>query len=67
MATPTTIAEALERTALNPRVGATDKGRIESQSLLELLEVLRHDAGQDAAAKNHFGLRSVRLESPGAG
>ncbi len=67
MATPTTIADALEQTALNPRSAGTDKGRVESQDILSLLAVLRHESAQSAAAKNHFGLRIVKLEAPGAG
>jgi hypothetical protein len=67
MATPTTIADALERAALNPQVVSTDKGRVESHDLDQLLAVQRHESAQTAASKNHFGLRTVRLKAPGAG
>jgi hypothetical protein len=67
MATPTTIADALERTALNPASAGTDKGRVESQSIGDLLDALRHESAQAAASKNHFGLRIVKIDFPGAG
>jgi hypothetical protein len=67
MATPTTIADALEQTALNPKSASTDKGRVDSQDIGSLLEALRHESAQTAASKNHFGLSIVRLEAPGAG
>jgi len=67
MATPTTIADALEQTALNPKSASTDKGRVESQDIGSLLEVLRHETAQAAGSTNHFGLRIVKLEAPGAG
>ncbi len=67
MATPTTIADALEQAALNPKSAGTDKGRVESHDIDSLLAALRHKSAQDAASKNHFGLRIVRLEAPGAG
>ncbi len=67
MATPTTIADALERAALNPKVVSTDEGRVESHDLDQLIAAQRHESAQTAASKNHFGLRIVKLEAPGAG
>lgn len=67
MATPTTIADALEQTALNPKSASTDKGRVESHDLGDLLDVQRHESANSAASKNHFGLRFVKIEAPGAG
>jgi hypothetical protein len=67
MATPTTIADALEQTALNPKSAGTDKGTVTAHGIASLLEALRHESAQSAASKNHFGLRTVKLESPGAG
>ncbi len=67
MATPTTIEDALERTALNPKSVSTDKSRVESHDIGDLLDVLRHESANSAASNNHFGLRVVRLEAPGAG
>ena len=67
MATPTSISDALEQTALNPKSVSTDKGRVESQDIGQLLEALHHESAQAGASKNHFGLRIVRLEAPGAG
>ena len=67
MATPTTIADALEQTALNPKSVSTDKSRVESQDIGDLLAALRHESAQSAASKNHFGLRFMKIESPGAG
>ncbi len=67
MATPTSIADALEQTALNPRSASTDKGRVEAHNIGDLLAALRHETAQTAAGKNHFGLRIVKLEAPGAG
>ena len=67
MATPTTIADALERAALNPQVVSTDKGRVESHDLDQLLAVQRQQSANTAASKNHFGLRMAKIEAPGAG
>ena len=67
MATPTTIADALEQTALNPKSAGIDKATVTSHGIASLLEALRHESAQASASKNHFGLRIVRLEAPGAG
>ncbi|NQT12905.1 MAG: hypothetical protein HQ582_09150 [Planctomycetes bacterium] len=67
MATPTTIADALEQAALNPKSASTDKGRVDGHDINSLLAALRHESAQAAASKNHFGLRIVKLEAPGAG
>jgi len=67
MAIPTTIADALDESARNPKSVSTDKGRVESYDLESLLKAATHEAAQAAASRNHFGLRFVRLESPGAG
>ncbi len=67
MATPTTIADALTQTALNPKSAGTDKGRVESHDIGDLLDALGHESANTAASKNHFGLRMVKLEAPGAG
>ncbi len=67
MATPTTIPGALERAALNPKVVSTDKGRVESHDLDQLLAVARNEAAQTAASRNHFGLRFQKIQSPRAG
>ncbi len=67
MATPTTIEDALERAALNPKVVSTDKGRVEAHDIGDLLEALGHESANTAATKNHFGLRMVKIEAPGAG
>ncbi len=67
MATPTSISDAIERTALNPKSASTGKGNVQAHDIGSLLEALRHESAQDAASKNHFGLRIVRLEAPGAG
>ena len=67
MTTPTTIADALERTALNPQIVSTDKGRVESHDIDQLIAAARHESAGTAASRNHFGLRIVKLEAPGAG
>ena len=67
MVTPTTIADALERAALNPQIVSTDKGRVESHDLDQLIAAARNEAAGTAASRNHFGLRIVKLEAPGAG
>ena len=67
MATPTTVADALEQTALNPKSAGTDKGNVQAHDIGSLLAALRHESAQTAASKNHFGLRIVKLEAPGAG
>jgi len=67
MATPSTIADALDVAARNPKVASTDKGRVESHDIKSLMEALQHESAQTAAAKNHLGLRFVRLEAPGGG
>ncbi len=67
MATPTSLSDALEQTALNPKSAGTDKGNVQAHDIGQLLEALRHESAQSAASKNHFGLRFVKLEAPGAG
>lgn len=67
MATPTTIADALEQTALNPKSASTDKGRVESHDINSLLAARRHEAANAAAAKIHCGIQLFKAESPGAG
>ncbi len=67
MATPVTIADAIEQTALNPKSAGTDKGRVESQDIGDLLDAVGRESAQTAASKNHFGLRMVKLIAPGAG
>ena len=67
MTTPTTIADALDESARNPKSVSTDKGRVESHDLNDLIAARNHEAATNAAGKNHFGLRFVKLEAPGAG
>ena len=67
MALPTTIANSLDEAARGPKSVSTDKGRVESHSLDDLIAARNHEAAQTAAGKNHFGLRFVRLEAPGGG
>ncbi len=67
MTTPTTIAAALTQTALNPKAVSTDKGKVEAHPIGDLLDALGNEAAATAAGKNHFGLRMVRLDFPGAG
>ena len=67
MALPTTIADALEETALGPKVVSTNQGRVESHDIKDLLAALRHTTAQTAASRNHFGLRIVKMEPPGGG
>ena len=67
MATPTTIADALEQAALNPHSAGTGTSWVRGQNLVQLLEVLRHERAQTAVSKNHLGLRMVKLKAPGAG
>ena len=67
MATPTTIADAITQTALNPKVASTDKGRVEAHDIGDLLDALGRESAQTAAAKNHFGLRMMKIKAPGAG
>ncbi len=67
MATPTTIADAIERTALNPKAASTDKGKVEAQPLSDLLDAQGRESANTAASRNHFGLRFAKIEAPGAG
>ena len=67
MATPTTIEDALEQAALNPKSVATDKGSVTARNIGDLLQALGHESANTAASKNHFGLRLVKIEAPGAG
>ena len=67
MAAPTTIEEAIEQTALNPKAASTDKGKVEAQPIGDLLDAQGRESANAAASKNHFGLRMVKLEAPGAG
>lgn len=67
MATPTTIAAAILRTALNPKVVSTDKSRVESHDIEPLLAAERHEAGVTAATRDHFGVRFTKIIAPRAG
>jgi hypothetical protein len=67
MATPTTIADAIEQTALNPKSVFTDKAKVDAHDIASLLAARRHEAAATAMGENHFGLRFVKLEAPGAG
>jgi hypothetical protein len=67
MALPTTIADALEQTALGPKSVFTDKARVEMHDLQSLIAARNDAAAQTAAGKNHLGLRLIKLQSPGGG
>ena len=67
MTTPTTIEEAILQTALNPKAASTDKGKVESHDLGDLIDAARHEAANTASSRNHFGLRIVKVDFPGAG
>lgn len=67
MAIPTTISDALDETARNPKSVSTDKARVESHSIGDILAALAHEAATTAAGKNHFGLRLMKIKPPGGG
>ncbi|MHC4704872.1 MAG: hypothetical protein ACYTFQ_30355, partial [Planctomycetota bacterium] len=63
MATPATIAAALDAAARNPKAVSTDKGKVESHDIGSILAALRQESAATAVGKNHFGLRFVKIES----
>lgn len=67
MTTPTTIASAIDVAARNPKAVSTDKGKVESHPIGDLLEAKRRESAATAVGKNHFGLSMVRLKFPGGG
>tara|TARA_R110000868_G_scaffold19923_2_gene84997 strand:+ start:918 stop:1130 length:213 start_codon:yes stop_codon:yes gene_type:complete len=67
-ATPTTIEEAIETTALGMTSSENENGRsMTSIPIRDLIEADRHLANKRAMAKNHFGMRMTKAIPPGGG
>jgi len=62
-----TIQDAIEETAKGPAQVSADGTTVSAQKIADQIEADRYLAAKTAAARNHFGLRFVRLEPPGAG
>ena len=69
MAAPTTIADALEQAALQPKaVSFSVSGHtITNRDLKELQDARDRELAQQAASTTGFGLRFRKLIPPGAG
>lgn len=61
------IEDQLLETALSPSEVTVDSQRVKGQPLADLLKVADRAKAATAASRNHFGIRMVRLEAPGAG
>ena len=62
-----TIQDAIEETAKGPAQVSADGTTVSAMDIAKQIEADRYLAAKTAATKNHFGLRFVRLEPPGAG
>jgi hypothetical protein len=62
-----TIAGAIEETAKGPARVTVDGTTVEAQKIADQIAAAKHAASNTAAGRNHFGLRFVKLEPPGAG
>lgn len=61
------IDDAIESTATGPKRVTADGVTVEAQSIQDQIAAAKHVGAQAGAAKNHFGLRFVKLEPPGCG
>ena len=67
-ATPTTIEEAIETTALGMTNSETENGRsMTSIPIKDLIEADRYLASKRASSKAHFGMRMTKAIPPGGG
>lgn len=61
------ISDQIEEVALGPKQVSVDGTTVTSQDVADLIEADKYLSAKRAAAKNHFGLRFVKLEPPGTG
>lgn len=61
------IDDAINTAAITPKAASADGISTTARDLRELIEAAEYLAAQNATAKNHFGLRFIRLKPPGAG
>ena len=63
------LADVIREAAAGPLkvTVASGSSTVEGRPIPELIEADRHLAAQAAAGCNHFGLRFMQLEFPGAG
>lgn len=61
------IEDQLLETALSPAEVAVDDQRVKGQPLADLIKAADRAKAATSAGSNHFGIRMVRLEAPGAG
>lgn len=62
-----TIQDAIEETAKGPAQVSIDGNTMTAQKIADQIAADRYLAAQQAASRNHFGLRFVKLQPPGAG
>jgi hypothetical protein len=61
------VEDQIEEVALGPKQVSVDGTTVTAHDLPALIEADKYLASKRAAAKNHFGLRFVKLEPPGTG
>ena len=61
------LTEQIAETAAGPADARDAAGSFKAQDLDKLIAAQRFLKSQEAAAKNHLGLRLVKLEPPGCG
>ncbi len=61
------LPQQLIDVALGPKKVTVDGTAVEAQDLDKIIAARKHLAGEEAAAKTHFGLRFAKMQPPGAG
>ena len=59
------IEDTLDTAATKPKKVSGDAGSVEMPSIPELIQLADRTAGKTAAARNHLGLRIVKLVPSG--
>ncbi|MBT9156524.1 MAG: hypothetical protein DDT37_01510 [Firmicutes bacterium] len=61
------LENVIQKTATEPASVSVDGSSVTAQRVADQIKADRYLDGQRAVTKNHFGLRFVKLEPPGAG
>ena len=61
------LSDTIRETATGPARVSIDGSSVDAQKVADQILAEQHLAGRTSAAKNHLGLRFVRLQSQGGG
>jgi hypothetical protein len=61
------LGQAISDAAQKPKKAVGDQGSMEQQPLQDMIAADKYLHAKDGAAKNHMGMRFVKLVPPGAG